>query len=355
MDIFTAEELDSLYTEAEKLIGRSTTVLDDSIRQQLVLKILSLELPDRLSVPLPIAAKLNEKNRNLLHEWLCKKLEIEDSKDGVVVNGAIVKDLEVDEYVKVKAKKYVICGGPILTPQLLYASGFGDSQNPHYLPALRAVETDRWKIPGWKEKVQEHHRKFPKDPLPFPFRDLDPQVTLVVDRDHKWHTQIHRDAFSYGAAPPAIDKRTVIDLRYFGKVEPIRDNYVTFDDKILDGYSMPQPTFRYKISEADKKISHEMMKDMETVAAKLGGYLPGSEPQFLKPGLALHLCGTTRAGKDKKESCCTKDSVVHGHRDIYVGGLNVIPNANCTNPTLTAMCFAIQGVNHIIKALKPRK
>ena len=30
---------------------------------------------------------------------------------------------------------------------------------------------------GWTEKVEKHKQRFPKDPLPFPFNDPDPQVS----------------------------------------------------------------------------------------------------------------------------------------------------------------------------------
>jgi pyranose oxidase len=87
--------------------------------------------------------------------------------------------------------------------------------------------------------------------------------------------------------PPAIDKRTIVDLRYFGKVEPQWSNRVIFAGDLTDGFGMPQPTFHVKLYKKDRNITHKMMTDMQEVAGKLGGYLPGSEPQFLAPGLAF--------------------------------------------------------------------
>lgn len=227
--------------------------------------------------------------------------------------------------------------------------------NPYQSDGVKRKKWDKLKE-GWNERVQKHMKRF-NDPIPFPFDDLDPQVTLPLDYHHPWHTQIHRDAFSYGAAPPAIDKRTIVDLRFFGTVEPDWKNYVTFETDIRDAYGMPQPTFRYKLNDEDRKRSHQMMKDMEEAAGALGGYLPGSEPQFLAPGLALHVCGTTRAQKKEKEcdpdpketSCCDENSKIWGIRNLYVGGLNVIPGANGSNPTLTAMCFAIKSAKSILE------
>lgn len=119
---------------------------------------------------------------------------------------------------------------------------------------------------------------------------------------------------------------------------------------------MPQPTIFYKPDEEDRLKSHTMMEDMEKVAGALGGYLPGSEPQFLSPGLALHVCGTTKSQKrvpdktdnqQKDVSCCDEASKIWGIENFYVGGLNVISGPNASNPTITAMCHAIKGAEAI--------
>lgn len=64
-------------------------------------------------------------------QLICERLEFK-TVDGVPkVKCAIVKNLakptpddDPQDRIKIKAKYVVICGGPILTPQLLYNSGF---------------------------------------------------------------------------------------------------------------------------------------------------------------------------------------------------------------------------------------
>ncbi|KAF9241500.1 CAZyme family AA3 [Penicillium roqueforti] len=336
---------------------------------------------------------------DLRDEHICEKLETEVVNGVPRVTSAIVKNLtkprtpeDPEDKIRIKAKYVVVCAGPILTPQLLYKSGFipedkdehrPDLSNEHmYLPALgrnlteqtmcfcQIVLKDDWvkELQGskWDEQCAEHRKKFDKDadPLQIPFDDLDPQITLPVGPEHEWHTQIHRDAFSYGAVPPAIDTRTIVDLRFFGQAKPNWDNRVKFSQKLTGAYGMPQPTFVYKPDEQDRMDSHRMMKDMEEVAGVLGGYLPGSEPQFLSPGLALHVCGTTKSQKrdPKKEdsqqkefSCCDEHSKIWGIENLYVGGLNVISGPNASNPTLTAMCHAIKGAEAIRHKLKRKQ
>lgn len=74
----------------------------------------------------------------LLCDHLCTKLVFQDpsNKDNSQIAHAIVKDLEQGGEKKVTAHYYVICGGGIKTPQLLFSSGCEQSGSSDRLPAL---------------------------------------------------------------------------------------------------------------------------------------------------------------------------------------------------------------------------
>ncbi|KAI1341795.1 pyranose 2-oxidase [Xylariaceae sp. FL0016] len=384
-DIFSDEEWRMLYDDARSLFRTDDTLFDHSIRQDLIKKTLCRANPGRRFICMPLAGQRSAKNPEYV-EWTataqilgeaadpkygggkfelktqhcCTSLRV-DPTTGQVIE-AKIKDLLTDEDVIVKAKKYVICAGAVLTAGILFASGIrpetGYPALGHYLTEQtvslcqvvlkKALIESTWDDP----RSEEHAQKFPHDPLRIPFNDPDPQITTPLSHEYPWHTQIHRDAFGYGAIPPEIDQRLVVDLRFFGYVKPVFENCVEFSSEVTDSYGMPQPTFHYRISEDDAERSHAMMKDMVNLASDLGGFLPGGEPRHITPGAALHICGTTRAGKeDDGHSVINRYSKVWRVDNLYVGGSGVIPTQNASNPTLTAACFAIIGAKKIAEEL----
>ncbi|KAK4127758.1 GMC oxidoreductase [Parathielavia appendiculata] len=429
LPILDDNKWDMLYDDAEKLIGPYTDLLQGSIRQR---KRGNKNERQPAAFPLFLAAKLRNLNSEYI-TWSSSYRVLEPIlaeakyrgriKVEEVVESVTIRQSSDDKEDEVRARMYIVCGGSILTPQLLFNSGFRTEETntqirtytetglsyvrsqlaifrtlieTETLPFLRlptlisptnnvlceVVLDRRWikavygpnspdkggsnPYPGWDEKNQrrsdlrekkwndkiiEHLKtqegREPQDKLPFPFNDLDPQATLPVTDKRPWHTEIHRDAFSYGAVPPSIDKRTIIDLRFFGPVEPTYGNRVTFTKKIKDSYGMPQPTFHNTRTETDRDLTHRMLKHMEELSGVLGGSLSGSEPQSMENGLALHISGTTRAGSSKRDSCCNRFSQIHGVDNLFVGGLNVIPGKNASNPILTDMRFAIKAAGRI--------
>ncbi|KAI0084963.1 putative pyranose oxidase [Irpex rosettiformis] len=337
----------------------------------------------------------------LLTNTRCTKLHTStgSATENVHIGIAEVMDLLADRFsgtpspkpvnFAIRAKVYVIAAGAVATPQILANSGFGGirEQASELVPALGKRITEQPlafcqiilnqhivdnigklddKPQWWKDAVNAHKKAHPKDPLPIPFQDPEPQVNIPVMEGFPWHAQIHRDAFSYGEAGPRADSRVVVDLRFFARQEGDSKNRLVFEKGVTDVYGMPQPTFEYTPTTKFADEAGRMMKDMTDVANALGGYLPGSSPQFMAPGLALHLGGTVRLGqgkellaetehlkkKDKASSVANFNSQVWNFRNLYVGGNGTIPTAFAANPTLTSIALALRATRHIVKALQ---
>ncbi|KLO05207.1 pyranose 2-oxidase [Schizopora paradoxa] len=274
----------------------------------------------------------------------------------------------------VEAQYFVIASGAVATPQILFNTDVKCTKKSSPLfpnlgkyiteqpmafcqiilkkELIDSIQKNPYNLPWWKERVENHVKNYPEDPLRFPFNDPEPQVTTPLTAEKPWHTQIHRDAFSYGAVAATIDTRTIVDFRFFGRMKPEKENTITFETKYTDAFNMPQPTFNVQLGKDDAKNANDMMIDMCDMASKLGGYLPGSEPQFMEPGLALHLGGTVRAGPTKADHVADTSCKVYEFENLYVAGNGVIPTGFAANPTLTSMCYAIRTAEDIIKKLK---
>lgn len=139
--LFNDKEWDSLYGRAEKLFDTNSTSFDKSIRQQLVKKTLEQAYPGRDMRSMPLACKRSEKNQHYV-EWSATSTLLGDLSEPKNSNHLFdvkpntqclalalgpdnqvemvkVKDILTKEIYYIKAKKYVICAGAVLTPGIL--------------------------------------------------------------------------------------------------------------------------------------------------------------------------------------------------------------------------------------------
>ncbi|MEU6472477.1 pyranose oxidase [Streptomyces massasporeus] len=395
-----ATTMDQLYKEAAALLHRSETVFASSARHLLVREVLHrAQFTNVRELPLAVSARPDQAKSDAVHwsaadtvlgpladprhtptqgsfrllpEHQCTKLELSDEGNGQQrVTGVKVRNLrDLNEKVTINAEVYVVACNPVLTPQLLFASGLQTESLGRYLteqpmafcqtvlkqsilddvvPLLEKYPDAMTRVKEYIEKQkQKQEEKTPgADPVPFPKGELEPNLWIPAVSGQPWHCQIHRDAFSYGEVPPNIDSRLIVDLRWFGMSRPRRSNRVTFSNHIKDTFGMPQPTFHFELTKEERADCGKMMDHMMRVAAQLGGFMPGSEPQFLTPGLPLHIAGTTRMGKDERTSVVDPDSQVWKVKNLFLGGNGLHPFGNAANPTLTSVAMALRSVEKI--------
>ncbi|MFE5681559.1 GMC oxidoreductase, partial [Streptomyces erythrochromogenes] len=292
----------------------------------------------------------------LLPHHLCTRL-VQDTT-GSSIAYAEVRDLARSREVRVAADNYVVAAGAVLTPQLLWASRIRPPALGRYLTEhpttfcqvtlLQSLIGQATTSEHFSSQLLAYRERFPDDELPIPDDDPDPNVWIPVTEGRPWHAQINRDSFHYGDIPPHVDGRLIVDLRWFGLVDPRPENRVFFSDRYTDVHDMPQPTFDFAYSAEDGARLHRMMAEMIRAALAIGGFLPGAEPRFPIPGLPLHIAGTVRMGEDPQTSVVNTDSRVWGYGNLYLGGNGVIPTGTASNPTLTSIAMALKAADRMI-------
>jgi choline dehydrogenase-like flavoprotein len=351
---------DLLYDRAEALVGTRTDLFDGSVRHQAIIRALGehygRRLPEGYGVQsLPMAGQRHPDHPGfvrfsgtdtvlgplvdgaagfrILANHRCRRLV----HGGGVVRGAEVEDVRAWRTLHIAAATTIVACGPILTPQLLFASGIRPPALGRYLHE-HPMACGQIVIPGVLEGE------------PIPENDPPPMVWVPVSEDRPWHAQVHRNWTGHEDLPPGVDDRVVVDLTWFGMVDPVASNRIAFEENMTDRFGMPMPTFEYRLGDDDRQRGGRMMADLEEAAAALGDYVGGRDPQWLSPGSSLgHLQGTTRIGaEDDGTSVVDPSSRVWGFTNLLLGGTGLIPDRNACNPTLTAMALALRAADTLV-------
>jgi quinoprotein glucose dehydrogenase len=77
----------------------------------------------------------------------------------------------------------------------------------------------------------------------------------------------------------------------------------------------------------------------KVVATSEGGYLD-------------HPAGGCRMGADPAASVCDSFGRTHDHENLFVVGAPTLPNAGCTNGTLTFVALTLRSAEEIARGIK---
>lgn len=380
-DALTSEEWERAYTEAEAVLKMNDQLYRSSVRHCVVKEALVEAYDGRLDPTRPVSdlpmavephpggdgmvrfvgtddvleplldREVPTDRFRILAEHCVRQLKVEGGK----VVAAEVWDLRRREPLEVRAEKFVVAAGTVLSAQLLHNSGIRPAALGRYLtehPMLFAqvilsepVQARLREHPGFDEA--RRNASF-NDRLRLPPHDLPPNVWIPVNASRPWHAQICKEVVHFSQIPPGVDDRLVTDLRWYAAMDARPENRVKFEDDLRDPLGMPQPTFEFELSSKDRERMAQMEVDLRSAASALGPFAPGSEPRALPLGTCLHLQGACRMGlKDDGTSVVDRDLRVWGFDNLYVAGNSVIASTNACNPTLTSLALALRSAQRL--------
>ena len=293
--------------------------------------------------------KLIAEKKITLHErTLIRRLKLEGKKI------AAAQAANGDEY---RAKTFVVASGYTWSSHLLLVSGVANSSglvgkymNGHgFIQAF--IELDAEIYPNMNPQYGLISRQFfrsSKDP--FVRHDLriweaareaprlkgeGGRVLLGDDIVQDWRSRAVRG---------------VARVRAYYDVHPAMDSELTLDSSAKNQHGDPMPKIVHRpdaASAARLPATRTHVQEIFTRMARNDGgkILRTSEGNYWD-----HPAGGCRMGTDPAASVCDSFGRTHYHQNLFVVGAPTLPNAGCTNGTLTFVALTLRSAPEIAKA-----
>jgi pyranose oxidase len=363
----SSPEWDSLYAAAEDLLGVSPSIFASSPRQTAVLNLLSERYrePSRpFPRPAAIAARRRSDNPELIR-WTGPAEILGDTTEelrtgslriwpdhavnrlihrGGQITQAEVQGLDPWESKTISGEVFVVAGGAIRTPALLWNSGIGkDGQGTSCLGRYLCDHPLAYAQVALNPELLAQASNFHQSRLLNSETDL--FISIPFSSSKPFHSLIMPDVHCDKGQP---DNRAVVSLYWYSLATPRFENRMVFNESAHDSWTLPQPTFEYTLFDEDRARIQVALEDLKNAGQMMGSFLPSAPPQILSPGSSMHIMGTTRMGDNDGGSLVDSYGQVWGFSNLYLGGTGLIPCATASNPTLTACALAVRTAQKIL-------
>jgi len=310
---------------------------------------------------------LARKNFALHDQTLVRRLELDSGKSTIAAAQA-VSQTAPDDPIEYRAPVFVLASGYCWSPHLLllsrserFPNGLANRSGlvGRYMcgHAFQSafIEIDAKIYPGMNEQHGLISRKFfrSKPGQPFLRHDLriwesasgheprlrgaDGGILLGDDLLSDWRKRAQR-----GTAR----------VRGYYDVHPDRNSMLTLDTTSRNRWGDPLPAIEHKLdapTQARQQYTNEHFQKLFQTLAKAhnGKILSTSLSNYLD-----HPAGGCRMGTNPATSVCDSFGQTHDHENLFVVGSPTLPNAGCTNGTLTFVALTLRSAERIAGRVK---
>ncbi|MEX3009774.1 FAD-dependent oxidoreductase [Hoeflea sp. TYP-13] len=338
-DAMTDKKWSERYRLAERYLEVQSDRLDRSVRQQKIGAVLNdyAGPSGRRATALPVAGRFRDDG--LLHytgsfdilnagNGVSDRVTIDHGRvERIVTDGHVVRRLET-ETGPVEADTYVIAGGAISTPQLLYHSGIRPKALGRYLSYHPLAVCQIVVAPEFCSDAG--------------VADVDPRLQIRPGGRAEWYTLVLHDVspFTPEGEDAEIASNRLVEIQSICPVDNEEHKRAVFHE---DG----RVTFDVPLSDADLGRMTGAEKEAREIASLIGRLREGCDPAWMPFGFA-HMTGTTRmSALDNGTGVADYNGCVWGYDNLYLATNGLIPTRMAVNPTLTGVSLAIHVADHI--------
>lgn len=307
------------------------------------------------------------KNFTLHDRTLIRKLVLDDTRPTVAAAQAVNYDTP-DDPIEFRAPVFVLASGYCWSPHLLLLSKcsrfpgglanrsglVGRYMCGHAFISAQ-IEIDARIYPGMNEQHGLISRQFfrCKPDAPFIRHDLriwesaagheprlrsaDGRLLLGDSLLAEWRERARR-----GSAR----------VRGYYDVHPDRDSSLTLDETSRNRWNDPMPKIEHKASPASQAREPFTRTYFQQLFQKLA---QSGNGKILSTGAGNywdHPAGGCRMGADPAGSVCDSYGQTHDHENLFVAGSPTLPNAGCTNGTLTFAALTLRSAERIAERFR---
>jgi quinoprotein glucose dehydrogenase len=310
---------------------------------------------------------IERKGFALQDRTLVRKLVLDEQKATVAAAQAVRRELP-DEPLEYRAPVFVLASGYCWSPHLLllsacsrFPNGLANSSGlvgrhmcgHAFLSAF--IEIDAKIYPGMNEQHGLISRQFFRVPAGQPFLRHDLRVWESAS-GHEPRLRSANGRILLGDSLLADwrerSRRGTARVRGYYDVHPDRDSSLTLDTSSKNRWGDPMPQIQHKPDAASLAREGAVREHFRALFERLAKNDNGKILSTSAGNYWDHPAGGCRMGTDPAASVTDSFGRTHDHENLFVVGSPTLPNAGCTNGTLTFTALTLRSAERIAERFR---